>query len=59
MSAIKMNNPTLQIIAWNAVGCLQEAYGHCAVANGDDLTILNAFHEGKTIEIRITEKEDE
>jgi hypothetical protein len=41
MSAIKMNNPTLQIIAWNAVGCLQEAYGHCAVANGDDLTILN------------------
>lgn len=58
MSAIKMNNPTLQIIAWNAVACLQEAYGSCAVANGDDLTVINAFPEGKIIEIRITEKED-
>lgn len=54
-----MTNPTLRKIIEIAVGELQKEYGTAALANGDNVAIINAFPEGKTIEIRITEKKDE
>jgi hypothetical protein len=55
----QMKNPTLETIKKTAIEMLQLTYGTVALADGDNAAILNAYPDGKTIEIRITEKDDE
>lgn len=53
-----MTNPIAKDIIDHVVVILTAAYGSAGVADGDNMATIHAFPEGKTIEIRITEKED-
>lgn len=53
-----MKNPVLDDIMKYATNKLNQAYGFCGVASGDDMAMLNSDDRaGKEIKIVITAKE--
>jgi hypothetical protein len=54
----QVNDPVLDSIKRSVVGILGRSFDAVAIADGPEMAVINAFPEGKTIEVRITIKED-